>query len=93
MIDQEMQAIGGQKLDMPSLCSADLWKLTDRWDLMGNELFRLKDRHGADYCLGPTHEEAVTTLVAHQTAVSYRQFPLLLYQVRINSASTCSYLC
>ncbi|XP_054908137.1 probable proline--tRNA ligase, mitochondrial isoform X2 [Poeciliopsis prolifica] len=81
VIDQEMQGIGGQKLDMPSLCSADLWKTSERWDLMGKELFRLKDRHGADYCLGPTHEEAVTTLVAHQTTLSYRQLPLLLYQI------------
>ncbi|MEQ2204423.1 prolyl-tRNA synthetase [Xenoophorus captivus] len=68
---------------MPSLCSADLWKTSERWDLMGKELFRLKDRHNADYCLGPTHEEAVTTLVAHQTTLSYRQLPLLLYQVSI----------
>lgn len=81
VIDQEMQGVGGQKLDMPSLCSADLWKTSERWDLMGKELFRLKDRHGADYCLGPTHEEAVTTLVAHQTTLSYRQLPLLLYQI------------
>ncbi|KAM4549353.1 putative proline--tRNA ligase, mitochondrial isoform 1-T2 [Odontesthes bonariensis] len=81
VIDQEMQGIGGQKLDMPSLCSADLWKTSERWDLMGKELFRLKDRHDADYCLGPTHEEAVTTLVAHQATLSYRQLPLLLYQI------------
>uniref|UniRef100_A0A8C7Z7K1 proline--tRNA ligase n=1 Tax=Oryzias sinensis TaxID=183150 RepID=A0A8C7Z7K1_9TELE len=81
VIDQEMQGIGGQKLDMPSLCSADLWRTSERWDLMGKELFRLKDRHGADYCLGPTHEEAVTTLVAHQATLSYRQLPLLLYQI------------
>ncbi|XP_077439720.1 putative proline--tRNA ligase, mitochondrial [Vanacampus margaritifer] len=81
VIDQEMQQIGGQKLDMPSLCTADLWRTSERWDLMGKELFRLKDRHGVDYCLGPTHEEAVTNLVAHQTTLSYRQLPLLLYQV------------
>uniref|UniRef100_A0A3Q3W336 Probable proline--tRNA ligase, mitochondrial n=1 Tax=Mola mola TaxID=94237 RepID=A0A3Q3W336_MOLML len=81
VIDQEMQGIGGQKLDMPSLCSAELWKASERWDLMGKELIRLKDRHGGDYCLAPTHEEAVTTLVAHQTTLSYRQLPLLLYQV------------
>lgn len=81
VIDQEMQEIGGQKVDMPSLCSAELWKASERWDLMGKELMRLKDRHGGDYCLAPTHEEAVTTLVAHQTSLSYRQLPLLLYQV------------
>ncbi|KAM6921883.1 putative proline--tRNA ligase, mitochondrial [Xenentodon cancila] len=80
VIDQEMQGIGGQKLDMPSLCSANLWKTSERWDLMGKELFRLKDRHGADYCLGPTHEEAVTTLVAQQP-LSYKRLPLLLYQI------------
>ncbi|KAM3876336.1 putative proline--tRNA ligase, mitochondrial [Diretmus argenteus] len=81
LIDQEMQGIGGQKVDMPSLCSAELWKSSERWDLMGKELFRLQDRHGADYCLGPTHEEAVTTLVAYQSTLSYRQLPLLLYQI------------
>lgn len=81
VIDQEMQAIGGQKLDMPSLCSAELWKTSERWDLMGKELFRLKDRHEVDFCLSPTHEEAVTTLVAHQTTLSYKQLPLLLYQI------------
>ncbi|KAK2835256.1 hypothetical protein Q5P01_015740 [Channa striata] len=81
VIDQEMQGVGGQKVDMPSLCSADLWKASERWDLMGNELFRLKDRHGIDYCLGPTHEEAVTTLVSHKETLSYRQLPLLLYQI------------
>lgn len=92
MIDQEMQGIGGQKLDMPSLCSADLWKTSERWDLMGKELFRLKDRHGADYCLGPTHEEAVTTLVARQTTLSYRQLPLLLYQVSIQCVAVLGLL-
>lgn len=81
LIDQEMQGIGGQKLDMPSLCAAELWKRSERWDLMGKELFRLRDRHGAEYCLGPTHEEAVTELLASQATLSYRQLPLLLYQV------------
>nr|XP_046247596.1 probable proline--tRNA ligase, mitochondrial [Scatophagus argus]XP_046247597.1 probable proline--tRNA ligase, mitochondrial [Scatophagus argus] len=81
VIDQEMQGIGGQKLDMPSLCSAELWKKSERWDLMGSELLRLTDRHNIDYCLAPTHEEAVTTLVAHQANVSYKQLPLLLYQI------------
>ncbi|KAJ8277819.1 hypothetical protein GJAV_G00080430 [Gymnothorax javanicus] len=81
LIDQEMQGIGGQKLDMPSLCAADLWRRSKRWDLMGKELFRLKDRHGAEYCLGPTHEEAITELLASQGTLSYRQLPLLLYQV------------
>ncbi|KAM6218258.1 putative proline--tRNA ligase, mitochondrial [Rhynchocyon petersi] len=81
VIDQEMQAIGGQKVDMPSLNSAELWRATNRWDLMGKELLRLRDRHGKEYCLGPTHEEAVTALVASQKTLSYRQLPILLYQV------------
>lgn len=76
-----MQGIGGQKVDMPSLCSAELWKASERWDLMGKELLRLKDRHDHDYCLAPTHEEAVTSLVAQQKSFSYRHLPLLLYQV------------
>lgn len=66
---------------MPSLCSAELWKASERWDLMGKELLRLKDRHDQDYCLAPTHEEAVTSLVANQRTFSYRHLPLLLYQV------------
>ncbi|KAM8999788.1 probable proline--tRNA ligase, mitochondrial [Sarcophilus harrisii] len=81
MIDQEMQAIGGQKLDMPSLCSAKLWRATGRWQLMGKELFQLQDRHNKEYCLGPTHEEAITSLMASQKTLSYRQLPHLLYQV------------
>ncbi|XP_045658207.1 probable proline--tRNA ligase, mitochondrial [Ursus americanus] len=81
VIDQEMQAIGGQKVNMPSLSPAELWRATNRWDLMGKELLRLRDRHGKEYCLGPTHEEAVTALVASQKRVSYKQLPLLLYQV------------
>ncbi|XP_049630781.1 probable proline--tRNA ligase, mitochondrial [Suncus etruscus] len=81
VIDQEMQAIGGQKVNMPSLSPAELWRATGRWNLMGKELLRLRDRHGKDYCLGPTHEEAITALVASQKTLSYKQLPFLLYQV------------
>lgn len=81
LIDEEMHAIGGQKVDMPALCSAELWKTSGRWELMGKEMFRLQDRHNAEYCLGPTHEEAVTELFASQSTVSYKKLPLLLYQV------------
>ncbi|XP_074953649.1 putative proline--tRNA ligase, mitochondrial [Phalacrocorax aristotelis] len=81
VMDEEMQAVGGQKLNVPSLSSAELWRASGRWDQMGPELFRLADRHGKDYCLGPTHEEAVTELVAAQSNLSYRQLPLRLYQV------------
>ncbi|NXG32796.1 SYPM protein, partial [Dromaius novaehollandiae] len=81
VIDGEMRAVGGQKLSMPSLSTAELWRASGRWDRMGRELFRLADRHGKDYCLGPTHEEAVTDLVAAQINLSYKQLPLRLYQV------------
>ncbi|XP_073708397.1 probable proline--tRNA ligase, mitochondrial [Garra rufa] len=80
LIDEEMHAIGGQKIDMPALCSAELWKKSGRWELMGKEMFRLLDRHNGEYCLAPTHEEAVTELFASQT-MSYKKLPLLLYQV------------
>ncbi|NXT20489.1 SYPM protein, partial [Syrrhaptes paradoxus] len=81
VMDREMQAVGGQKLNLPSLSSAELWRASGRWDQMGPELFRLSDRHGRGYCLGPTHEELVTDLVAAQSNLSYKQLPLRLYQV------------
>ncbi|TRY58417.1 hypothetical protein DNTS_002046 [Danionella cerebrum] len=81
LIDEEMHGISGQKIDMPVLCSAELWKKSGRWDLMGTDMFRLLDRHCGDYCLGPTHEEAVTQLFASQGTVSYKKLPLLLYQI------------
>ncbi|XP_043941431.1 probable proline--tRNA ligase, mitochondrial isoform X2 [Protopterus annectens] len=81
VIDEEMQTIGGQKINMPCLSLGDLWKTSNRWDMMGKELFRLKDRHNVEYCLGPTHEEAITDLIASQGKISYKQLPLLMYQI------------
>ncbi|NXK85971.1 SYPM protein, partial [Formicarius rufipectus] len=81
LMDEEMQAVGGQKLSLPSLSSAEPWRASGRWDQMGPELFRLVDRHSHSYCLGPTHEEVVTELVASQSNLSYKQLPLRLYQV------------
>ncbi|XP_028589201.2 putative proline--tRNA ligase, mitochondrial [Podarcis muralis] len=81
VIDGEMQTIGGQKVNMPALSSAELWRASGRWELMGSELLRLADRHNQEYCLGPTHEEAITDLIASQGHLSYKQLPLLLYQV------------
>ncbi|XP_077189738.1 putative proline--tRNA ligase, mitochondrial [Paroedura picta] len=81
VIDREMKLIGGQKINMPTLCSAKLWRASGRWDLMGKELLRLADRHGLEYCLGPTHEEAITDFVASQGWLSYKELPLLLYQI------------
>ncbi|OXB51380.1 hypothetical protein ASZ78_008785 [Callipepla squamata] len=81
LMDGAMRNIGGQKVNVPSLSSAELWQTSGRWEQMGPELFRLADRHGKEYCLGPTHEEAVTELVAAHGNLSYRQLPLRLYQV------------
>lgn len=81
LVDQAMYEIGGQKMDMTSLCSAKLWKQTGRWDAVGKELFCLMDRHNQEYCLGPTHEEAVTHLVATEGGINQKQLPLLLYQI------------
>ncbi|KAF4518342.1 hypothetical protein B566_EDAN007069 [Ephemera danica] len=81
VVDREMQAVGGQKILLPTLTSGDLWKSSGRWASSGSELFRLQDRHNQDMVVSPTHEEAVTDLVASLGNLSYRQLPLLLYQV------------
>ncbi|MCL6611893.1 MAG: proline--tRNA ligase, partial [Peptococcaceae bacterium] len=66
---------------MPIIQPAELWQESGRWDVYGPELFRLKDRHGRDFCLGPTHEEIITDLVRGEVK-SYKQLPLLLYQIQ-----------
>ncbi|XP_071799347.1 probable proline--tRNA ligase, mitochondrial [Asterias amurensis] len=81
VIDSEMREVGGQKITMPSLCSSSLWKKSGRWEQMGTELFRLIDRHNTQLCLGPTHEEAVTDIIAAEGAMSYKRFPIKLYQI------------
>ncbi|KAM9327277.1 putative proline--tRNA ligase, mitochondrial [Gastrophryne carolinensis] len=81
LVDQFMQEIGGQKMDLTTLCPAPLWRQSGRWDLVGKELFCLMDRHSHDYCLGPTHEESVTHLVATEGGINHKQLPLLLYQI------------
>ncbi|XP_052775449.1 probable proline--tRNA ligase, mitochondrial [Mya arenaria] len=79
LIDEELQSIGAQKISMPTMVTAALWKKTGRWGT--DELFKLKDRHLTEYCLGPTHEELVTSLVAQFERLSYKRFPLMLYQI------------
>lgn len=81
LVDHTMHEIGGQKMDMTTLCSAALWRQSGRWDLVGKELFCLMDRHNQEYCLGPTHEESVTHLVATEGGIPHKQLPLLLYQI------------
>ncbi|MDR3563762.1 MAG: proline--tRNA ligase [Negativicutes bacterium] len=81
IVREEMDAKGGQELSMPIMQPAEMWKETGRWDVYGDEMFRLKDRHGRDFCLGPTHEEMITTMIKTDVR-SYRQLPLMLYQVQ-----------
>ena len=81
IVREEMDRQGGQEMIMPIIQPAELWQESGRWDVYGPELFRLKDRHGRDFCLGPTHEEIITDLVRNEVK-SYRQLPLLLYQIQ-----------
>ncbi|WP_324717750.1 proline--tRNA ligase [Carboxydochorda subterranea] len=81
IVREEMDRAGGQELQLPIVQPAELWVETGRWYEYGPEMFRLKDRHGREFCLGPTHEEIITALVRAEVR-SYRQLPLLLYQIQ-----------
>ena len=81
IIREEMDRQGGQEILMPIIQPAELWQESGRWDVYGPELFRLKDRHERSFALGPTHEEIVTVLVRGEVN-SYKQLPLLLYQIQ-----------
>ena len=81
IVRAEMDAAGAQEVLMPALLPADYFKETDRWDGFGDTLFRLQDRRGQPYHLGPTHEEIFTDLVRREVK-SYRQLPLNLYQIQ-----------
>ncbi len=82
IVREEMDAIGSQEMLMPAVQPAELWEESGRWELYGPELMRLKDRHDRDFCLGPTHEELVTSLVRNEVR-SYRELPLSLYQIQV----------
>ncbi len=81
IVREEMNEKGGQEVLMPIVQPAEIWKETGRWDVYGDEMFKLKDRHDRGFCLGPTHEEVITDLV-RQEVRSYRQLPVLLYQIQ-----------
>ncbi len=81
IIRQEMDAIGAQELVMPALHPAEIWQQTGRWDSIGDEMFRLKDRGHRDMCLGMTHEEIVTWLASREIR-SYRDLPQVWYQLQ-----------
>jgi len=81
IIREEMDAKGGQEIMMPITQPAELWKESGRWAVYGDEMMRLKDRHGREFALGPTHEEMITTLIRDEVR-SYKQLPLMLYQIQ-----------
>ncbi len=81
IVRQEMDAIGGQEMLLPGLNPAEVWQESGRWDVMGDNLFRLKDRFGRDLCLGMTHEE-VMTVIARGELRSYKQLPQIWYQIQ-----------
>ena len=82
IVNEEMDNIGAQQILMPFVQPADIWHESGRWDDYGPELARLNDRHGVEYCLGPTHEELITSLVRNELR-SYKQLPIALYQTQV----------
>ncbi|WP_282749561.1 proline--tRNA ligase [Emergencia timonensis] len=81
IVRQEMDATGAQEIHMSAVQPAELWEESGRWYAYGPELWRLKDRNGRDFCLGPTHEEIFTDIVRNDIS-SYRQLPMNLYQIQ-----------
>ncbi len=82
IVREEMDAIGAQEIMMPALQSAEIWHESGRWNDYGPELMRMTDRHNHDFCLGPTHEELVTSLIKDELN-SYKQLPTTLYQIQV----------
>lgn len=81
IIREEINKTGTQEIMMPIVQPAELWQKTGRWDVFGPEMFKLKDRNDREYCLGPTHEELVTSLIQMDTT-SYKQLPVSVYQIQ-----------
>lgn len=81
IIRDELDRAGCQELLLPIVSPAELWQESGRWEMYGKELLRLADRHGREFCFGPTHEEVITDLVRRDLR-SYRELPLNLYQIQ-----------
>src|SRR3954462_1803867 len=81
ILREEMNRIGGQEFYLPALNPREIWEESGRWTVMGDNMFRLKDRKGADLCLAMTHEE-VFTVLARAELRSYRQLPQIWYQIQ-----------
>ena len=82
ILREEMNAIGGQEFYLPALHPAEIWQESGRWDAIGEEMFRLKDRKNTDMCLGMTHEEVFTSIARNEIR-SYKQLPQVWYQIQI----------
>jgi prolyl-tRNA synthetase len=81
IIREEINQVGGQEVFLPSIQPAELWQESKRWDFYGKELLRFKDRHNREFCYGPTHEEVITDII-RKDIKSYRQLPVVLYQIQ-----------
>lgn len=81
VVREEMDKSGAQEMLMPAVQPAELWKESGRWEMYGGELLRMQDRHGRDFCMGPTHEEIITSLIKNEIR-SYKQLPANFYQVQ-----------
>ena len=81
IVREEMNTAGAQEFLASAVLPAELWQESGRWDVYGDEMFRLKDRNNRDYCLGPTHEEVFTD-IARNEIKSYKQLPVNLYQIQ-----------
>src|SRR3989454_6848439 len=82
ILREEMNRVGGQEFYLPALHPAEVWKESGRWDAIGDDMFRLKDRKNADMCLGMTHEEIFTTIARNEVR-SYKQLPQVWYQIQV----------
>lgn len=81
IVREEMDRAGAQELLMPALLPAESYQKSGRWDVFGESMFKLKDRNGRDFCLGPTHEELFTQTVIDEVR-SYKEYPITLYQIQ-----------
>lgn len=81
ILREEMNRIGGQEFFLPALHPSEIWKESGRWSAIGDDMFRLKDRKGADFCLGMTHEEVFTSIARNEIR-SYKQLPQVWYQIQ-----------
>ncbi len=81
IVREEMDGIGAQECLLPILIPAEYWHESGRWDAYGPEMMRVTDRHGREFCLGPTHEEGFTDLIRNELK-SYKQLPCTLYQIQ-----------